>query len=133
MSRNIILLLIALVMCITGSCLGQEHPGMAMTSSDSPAMSQGGMSCPMMQGMDKDAKAGMMQKMKKMGNMQDMQKCRMECMLNGTMVATSDGGVVVLIGNKLTKYDKNLNMVKQTEIMLEPADMKKMMEEMKGK
>ena len=32
------------------------------------------------------------------------------------IVATSDGGVVVLVGNKIVKYDKNLNLVKEVTI-----------------
>ena len=32
------------------------------------------------------------------------------------MVASSDGGVIVLSGNKLYKYDKNLNLIKEVEI-----------------
>src|SRR3989338_4064213 len=35
------------------------------------------------------------------------------------MVASSDGGVIVLSGNKLYKYDKNLNLVKEAEIKTE--------------
>lgn len=33
-----------------------------------------------------------------------------------TVVATSDGGVVILAGPKLIKYDKDLNLVKEVEI-----------------
>ena len=36
-----------------------------------------------------------------------------------TMVASSDGGAIVLSGNKLYKYDKNLNLVKEAEIKTE--------------
>lgn len=36
-----------------------------------------------------------------------------------TMVASNDGGVIVLTGNKLYKYDKNLNLVKEAEIKTE--------------
>jgi hypothetical protein len=44
-----------------------------------------------------------------------------------TIVATSDGGIVVLTGNKLTKYDKNLNVVKEAELKTpEMSEMKKM-------
>jgi hypothetical protein len=44
-----------------------------------------------------------------------------------SIVATSDGGVVVMIGNKLYKYDKNLNLVKETEIKLDMKGMQRMM------
>jgi len=33
-----------------------------------------------------------------------------------SVVATEDGGVVVLMGNELLKYDKELNLTKKTEI-----------------
>ncbi|MDD4908163.1 MAG: hypothetical protein PHJ00_03785 [Candidatus Omnitrophica bacterium] len=32
------------------------------------------------------------------------------------MVASNDGGVIILAGNKLMKYDKDLNLVKEVEI-----------------
>jgi len=35
-----------------------------------------------------------------------------------TMIATSDGGVIVLSGNRLLKFDKDLNLVK--EVKFEP-------------
>ncbi len=31
------------------------------------------------------------------------------------MVATSDGGVVIMVGGKIIKYDKDLNLVKEVE------------------
>jgi hypothetical protein len=39
------------------------------------------------------------------------------------MVATGDGGIVVLKGNKLLKYDKDLNLIKVVELKtdLEPS------------
>ncbi|MBM3251888.1 MAG: hypothetical protein FJZ11_03805, partial [Candidatus Omnitrophica bacterium] len=40
-------------------------------------------------------------------------------MMDNSMVATTDGGVVVMVGNKLYKYDKNLNLIKETEIKME--------------
>ena len=44
-----------------------------------------------------------------MGHMHAMM---MKGMTGTSLVATSDGGVVVFHGNTLTKYDKNLNVVK---------------------
>ena len=46
------------------------------------------------------------------------------------MVATSDGGVIVLTGNKLTKYDKDLNVVKEVEIKMDLESMHKQMMDM---
>ena len=42
----------------------------------------------------------------------------MQLMLERQMVATSDGGVVVWLGQKLVKYDKDLNLVKESELAL---------------
>ena len=41
------------------------------------------------------------------GMMQGMEK---------SIVASNDGGVIVLAGHKLYKYDKNLNLVKEVEL-----------------
>jgi len=46
----------------------------------------------------------------------------MRPMMGRQMVATSDGGVIVMAGDKLFKYDKNLNLVKETEINIEPDE-----------
>lgn len=39
------------------------------------------------------------------------------------MVASSDGGVIILQGRKLSKYDKNLNLVKEVELKMDMAGM----------
>ncbi len=40
-------------------------------------------------------------------------------MMSISMVATQDGGVVVMIGNKLYKYDQNLSLKKETQISVD--------------
>ena len=45
-------------------------------------------------------------------------------MMNKTMVATNDGGVIVMAGPKLMKYDKDLNLVKEVEIKVDWDKMK---------
>ncbi len=50
-------------------------------------------------------------------------------MVNSSMVATSDGGVVILIGNKLVKYDKKLKLVRETEVRVDWESWRKMREE----
>ena len=52
--------------------------------------------------------------------------CPMMKMGEPQMVSVGDG-VVILIGNKLIKYDKNLNVVKEVEIKVDMEAMKKMM------
>jgi hypothetical protein len=39
----------------------------------------------------------------------------------GKMVAASNNGVIILIGNRLLKYDANLVLVKEIEIKVEPV------------
>jgi hypothetical protein len=48
-------------------------------------------------------------------------------MMSISMVATQDGGVVVMIGNKLYKYDQNLSLKKETEISVDYEGLKSMM------
>jgi len=55
----------------------------------------------------------------------------MHCMMSKEMIATSDGGFVVSICNKLYKYDSNLNLQKEAEIPFNMECMKKMMMDMK--
>jgi len=80
---------------------------------------------PMDKQMGKEAMGGMAMNM--MGAMQKQ------------MVATNDGGVVVLSGNKLLKYDKDLNLVKEAELKTDDAlkidigSMQDMMQKMKEK
>ncbi|RLC35389.1 MAG: hypothetical protein DRZ76_00205 [Candidatus Nealsonbacteria bacterium] len=57
-------------------------------------------------------------------------KMGMGKMLEKQIVATSDGGVIVLFGNKLLKYDRKLNLVNEAEIKIDIEAMKAMMERM---
>ncbi len=57
-------------------------------------------------------KEGMMGKMEMMHGMKGM-------MNKPSMVASNDGGVIILSGNKLSKYDAKLNLVKEAEIKAE--------------
>ena len=56
----------------------------------------------------------------------------MKSMMERSVVATSDGGVIVVMGNKLTKYNKDLNVVKEVELKTDMEGMQKMTENMKG-
>lgn len=64
---------------------------------------------------DKQMTASEHGKDKRMGKMRGM-GCPCMMSMGKQMVATSDGGVVVLSGNKLYKYDKELNLKKEVEI-----------------
>jgi hypothetical protein len=50
-----------------------------------------------------------------MGDKENMKGMR-GMMMHASMVATPDGGVIVLSGRTLTKYDKDLNVVKEVEL-----------------
>ncbi len=52
-------------------------------------------------------------------------------MSNKELLATQDGGVVLMLGNKLIKYDASMNLVKEVEIKIDIEAMQKAMEEMK--
>ena len=60
--------------------------------------------------------------------------CRMhermmsKCMVSHSIVATSDGGIVVSSCGKLAKYDKNLNLIKEVERIDQKECMAKMAE-----
>ena len=53
----------------------------------------------------------------------------MKCMMKKEMVPASDGGIIVMAGNRLMKYDSDLELVKETEIKM---DMDKIEAKMKG-
>jgi hypothetical protein len=46
-------------------------------------------------------------------------------MMGKSMIATTDGGVVVMMGDKLMKFDKDLNLVKETKIKIDIEGMEK--------
>ena len=101
--------------------------GNMMDKSDT--MDKGGMTGGgMMKGdmMGKGMMGGKMMGM--MGNM-EMHGMMMR-MMEKSVVATSDGGVIVVMGNKMTKYDKDLNVVKEVEMKMDMDAMKKNMDDM---
>lgn len=51
----------------------------------------------------------------------------------GDIVATQDGGVIVMMGGKLYKYDKDLNLVKEAEVKIDIEGMKKAWAEIREK
>ena len=76
--------------------------------------------------MDKGDKGSMMG-----GGMKGMMKHGMMMkMMEKSVVATSDGGVVVIMANKMSKYDKDMNLVKEVDLTTDMGGMKKMMGEM---
>jgi hypothetical protein len=62
----------------------------------------------------------------KMGKEQMMSMCPMcQMMMRPIIIATEDGGVVVMIANKLMKFDKNLALVGETKIKMDFEGMEK--------
>jgi heme/copper-type cytochrome/quinol oxidase subunit 4 len=52
-----------------------------------------------------------------------------EHMMKKEIISTGDGGVIVMACNKLYKYDKDLNLVKEVELKID-QEMKEKMEKM---
>ena len=52
-----------------------------------------------------------------------MMGCPCPMMGKTQMVATDDGGALVLAGNKLMKYDADLNLVKEVEVKIPASPM----------
>lgn len=78
---------------------------------------------------------GMMMEEEKEGRAKDMRAMHgmmMKQMMKKSIVATKDGGVVVMVGKKLLKYDRNLNLVKEAEIKVDMSKMKEMMKKKGG-
>lgn len=48
------------------------------------------------------------------------------------LIATQDGGAILIMGNKLIKYDAQMNVIKEVAITIDMEAMKKSMEEMKA-
>lgn len=104
MKKSIVIIAAVVVLSISGLALAQMNEG-------------------------KEMKAGMMGKGMMEGKGMMMHGMMMNAMMNKSMVATSDGGVVVMTANKLTKYDKDLNVVKEIELKMDMEGMQKMMKD----
>ena len=68
---------------------------------------------------------GMMGQGGPMGHMQFCPTCgaMMGAMMWKAMTPTQDGGVIVAFGNKLMRYDSQLNLVKETEMKIDMDQM----------
>jgi hypothetical protein len=86
----------------------------------------------------KMAEGGTMGKQHVMSKEQMMGSCpmcrsMMSSMMGKSLIATADGGVVVMVCNKLMKFDKDLNLVKETEMQIDMEGMQKKMMQMMEK
>ncbi len=57
------------------------------------------------------------------GMMCPMCAAKMKMMGQVSLATSGDGGVIVLMGNKLMKYDKDLNLVKEVDIKMVGSDL----------
>ena len=99
-----------------------DMKGSMMGDSKGAMMDKGMMGKGMMGKGMKDDKGGMM-------GMHGM----MMKMMEKSVVATSDGGIIVVSATKLSKYDKDLNLVKEVELKNDMEGMQKMMSQMMEK
>ncbi len=118
MKKQIIAIITVAVLTSAGLALAKTHDkGKDLMSSKGMGMMGDG---------DMMDKGGMMgDKMMGMCSM-------MQSMMQRQIVVTSDGGIIVVMGNKLTKYDRELNVVKEVELKMDMEGMQKMMENMKS-
>lgn len=77
-------------------------------------------------GKTEEMKGGMMMDKGMMGKKM-MGGMMMHEMMEKKVVATSDGGIIVVTGSKLLKYDKDLNLIKEVEIKSDNQEMQNMM------
>lgn len=56
----------------------------------------------------------------------------MSGMMGSSVVATEDGGIVVMSFNKLYKFDKNLKLVKEADIPFDKEHIQQMMQNMRS-
>ncbi len=116
MKKSILAVTTVLILTFSGLALAQMDKGKEMGDKGMGMMGSGMMKGDMMG-------KGMMD-----GKMMGM----MQSMMQRQVVVTSDGGIIVVAGNKLTKYDKDLNVVKEVELKMDMEGMQKMMDNMKG-
>lgn len=112
------------VIILTTVCLLVAGTGYFAFAADSMMKGKG-----MMDGNDMMQKGMMGQPMmgKAMPMMCPMHMMMCQGVMQKDVVATSDGGAIVMVDNKLLKYDKDLNLVKEVELKI---DMKAMQDKM---
>ena len=120
MKRSLITIAVVIIVGTSGLAVAQINDMGKEKMGDKAGMMEG-----------KGGMMGMMGKGMMDGKMMGM--CpMMKSMMERSVVATSDGGVVVVMGNKLTKYDKELNVTKEVELKMDMEGMQKMMDNMKS-
>ena len=106
--KKITLIVVFITALTAGVVFAQMKSGGMMSGNEQGMMSGNMMNMPMMSGM------------------------HMPGMMGSNIVATEDGGVVVMSFNKLYKFDKDLKIVKEADIPFDKEHVQKMMENMQG-
>ena len=117
MKKSIVVVTVGVVLMITGlalSQMGDKDQGMMAKKTE----------------MMEDR--GSMMGSKGMMGMHDMMM-KMSDMMHKTVIATSDGGFVIVGPDKITKYDKDLNVFKEVELKADTEGIKRMMGDMMEK
>lgn len=92
-----------------------------------------GMDMPMEKGQSEKMGMPMMAGKEKMMDHQRMGGVMMmKSMMPSGIVSVENGGFVVLAGNKLLKYDNNLELVKEAKVPMDMGGMQEMMQNMKN-
>jgi hypothetical protein len=115
-----IVLSVVLVAVVSSFAFAEEKGGM---------MGKGMMH---MQGQMMGEKGAMVKSGEMMG-MCPMHTMMMKHVMGKSIVATEDGGIVIVYGNKLMKYDENLNLKKEVELKIDMDSMQKVMKGMMEK
>ena len=115
MKKSVLAITAVLVLTISGLALAEMEKGKEMMGEHGMGMKGGGMKGEMM------GKGGMM------GHGMMMK------MMEQSVVATSDGGIVIVSANKISKYDKDLNLVKEVELKMPTMEEMQKMCPMMGK
>ncbi len=135
MNRNVIVCLAVMVAAGTGFCQeakpGAQQPGqkMPMRQQMQPGMQRQGMACPMMGGMQQPGMncpmmgnnmapqhQGMLGRGMDRGMMQPGMQGQMQMKPQASMVPSDNGGIIVLRGNTLYKFDKDFNLLRAAEL-----------------
>ena len=137
MKRSLMVAVAVVSVALVGSYVvfaqpqGQTAP---QTQGGGPGMMQGGQGGMMGQPQGPQRMGPGMMRGRMMDHMQGCPMCEamMGSMMLKTMTPTQDGGVIVAFGNKLMRYDSQLNLMKETEMKVDASqmygDMQKMME-----
>lgn len=121
MKRSIAVFTVVVALTVSGLALAQTQDKGKEMMGGNAAMMEG-----------KGGMMGMMGGKGMMGMMGMHQMQEMMEKMHQTVVATSDGGIIIVGAAKITKYDKDLNVIKEVELKENADAMHEMMEKCSG-